>query len=97
MKPTPGDTAFTKLGETASTRPQIVSNYPTSPTKAATHQTLRWEKHRTVFSVSQPWGSAQWLAARLILSGDIESNPGSTKPTASLPTTTWTCHLRNKQ
>src|SRR6476619_7669923 len=89
------DTAFTKSGETASARPQIVSNFPASPTKAATDQTLRWEKHRTVFLVSQPWGSQQWLAARLILAGDIETNPGPPKPTkpiSSLPTTTWTCH-----
>src|SRR6478609_3097833 len=49
---------------------------------------------RTVFfSASRPWGSPQWLAARLILAGDIETNPGPPKPTASLPTTTWACHL----
>src|SRR6476469_7568282 len=41
-------------------------------------------------------GIPQWLAARLILAGDIETNLGQPKPTASLPTTTWTCHLCNK-
>src|SRR6476619_704430 len=90
------NTAFTKSGETASARLQIASNYPASPTKAATHQTLCWEKHRTVFLVSQPWGSPQWLAARLSFAGDIEINPGPPKPTSSLPTTTWTCHQCNK-
>ena len=35
-------------------------------------------------------------STRLILAGDIETNPGPPKPTASLPTTTWTCHLCNK-
>src|SRR6476619_474601 len=93
---TPSRYSFHKVGGDGKSRPQIVSNYLASPTKTATHQTLRWEKHRTVFSVSQPWGSPQWLAARLILAGDIETNPGPPKPTASLPRTTWTCHQCNK-
>ena len=48
---------------------QIVSTYPASP-----------EARPPSFWGSQPCGPAAWLAERLLLAGDIESNPGP-KPT----------------
>ena len=42
--------------------------------------------YSTVFSVSRPMDPLMWLAGLLVLSGDVEANPGPT-------TQTWTCDM----
>src|SRR6188768_3362291 len=50
---------------------------------------------RTVFSVCQPEVSPLWLASLLLLSGDVEENPGPPKTNQPSTSTkqTWTCQI----
>ena len=53
---------------------------------------------QTLFSVCQPEVSPLWLASLLLLCGDIESNPGPTKPKLNSTHTKqiWTCSICTK-